>query len=561
MSVDPALVAATLAPVHTFGYELWVQWDGVTWVDESSYVMALSGVESVDPGSRALNAAEVNVELDNATRRYDPDNASGPLYSYLTHPGQKAYIRLGYNGVLARIGTFWIDALTPTESSRSVSLRLLDRLETLARVTVNYGPAAAVRLDDVARGLLTAAGLTEGEHFVLDVAETTAVWAVAVEANPVTELHDLAIAEGGRIYVDPDGVVRFLNRTNHRALLASPQAEFARSLVAYDLSYARRQQGQVSRVLLAYEDRVSTLVDEVVYDQLTPVALPAATTWSWIEEIPYTVLNGDVPETYYTSVARTGWAPGALTLRLKGMDLTRWERELPLLFTGVNAIVANTAADGSGAAIAVTAGAPPAMGAFSTAIHYVLAIDGSTATITFYNLSGATAYVTTLRLNGKPARQASPWAVQADDREAQDIFGVIPQSIANAYLPNADVASIRAQDVLFFRSGIRTRIDIPAMDGVPYLHPFDAFAFVDDSLDPPVTTYQQVIRNEWRASEAGYTCGLFSAPALPPTDKALADLVAAPTDALLAPLTAVDAGPWSWGPAGHPLPWSYGEWA
>ena len=69
-------------------------------LDETAYVLSLGGVESVDPGSRALNAAEANVELDNATRRYDPDNATGPLYSSLTHPGQKAYIRLGYNGVL-----------------------------------------------------------------------------------------------------------------------------------------------------------------------------------------------------------------------------------------------------------------------------------------------------------------------------------------------------------------------------------------------------------------------------------------------------------------------------
>ena len=50
MSVDPALIAATLAPVHTFGYELWVQWDGVTWVNETAYVLSLGGVESVDPG-------------------------------------------------------------------------------------------------------------------------------------------------------------------------------------------------------------------------------------------------------------------------------------------------------------------------------------------------------------------------------------------------------------------------------------------------------------------------------------------------------------------------------
>jgi hypothetical protein len=558
MSVDPALIAATLAPVHTFGYELWVQWDGVTFVNETPYVLSLAGVESVDPNTRALNAAEVNVELDNATRRYDPDNAAGPLYSYLTHPGQKAYIRLGYNGILAKIGTFWIDSLTPTESTRGVSMRLLDRLATLARLQVNYGPSSAVRLDNVARGLLVAAGLTEGVHFVLDVAETTAVWAVAVAASPVAELADLAIAEGGRVYVDVDGVLRFLNRESHRALLATPVASFVRSLVAYDLSYARRQQGQVSRVLLAYEDRVSALVDETVYDQKTPVALPTAYGWTTFDQVPYTVMNGSVPVTQYNSVPRAVWYPGSVTLQIKGQDLTRWEREFPLLFTTMGTIAANTKADGTGTALAVHAGAPPAMTAFTPDVYYVLTPNGSTADLVLYNVSGAPAFVTTMKVNGKPAREASPWSIVADDRDAQDLFGIIPQSISNAYLPNADVATIRAQDILFFRSGVRTRIDIPALDGVPFLHPFNAFAFVDDSTSPPVTTYLQVIRNEWRASDAGYTCSLYSAPALPPTERVLPDVVPPPTDGALA--TAVDSGPWTWGPAGHPLMWDWTQW-
>ena len=92
----------------------------------------------------------------------------------------------------------------------------------------------------------------------------------------------------------------------------------------------------MSRVLLAYEDRVSALVDEIVYDQKTPIALPAAMSWTYFESVPYTVMNGDVPETYYNAMPHTGWAPGVVTLRLQGMDLTRWEREMPLLFTMMN---------------------------------------------------------------------------------------------------------------------------------------------------------------------------------------------------------------------------------
>ena len=230
----------------------------------------------------------------------------------------------------------------------------------------------------------------------------------------------------------------------------------------------------------------------------------------------------------------------------------------------MNTITANTAADGSGTNIPVTAVAgdgasgPSSITAFANEIHYELTAQGSTAEVAFRNLTNAVAYITVMKVNGKPTTPASPWSIVADDHEAQDLFGVIPQTISNAYLPNADVAMIRAQDMLFFRSGVRTRVDIPAMDSVPFLHPFDAFAFVDDKVSPPVTTYQQVLRNDWRASADGYTCGLFSAPALPPqTDQALSDSVPAPTDGTL--ITETDEPPWTWGGA-HPIIWGYFEW-
>ena len=40
---------------------------------------------------------------------------------------------------------------------------------------------------------------------------------------------------------------------------------------------------------------------------MSPIALPAAMSWTYIESFPYTVMNGVVLETYYTAVPHTGW--------------------------------------------------------------------------------------------------------------------------------------------------------------------------------------------------------------------------------------------------------------
>ncbi len=228
------------------------------------------------------------------------------------------------------------------------------------------------------------------------------------------------------------------------------------------------------------------------------------------------------------------------------MDLTRWERELPLLFTTMNTIVANTKADGTGTALTVHAGAPPAMSAFSADVYYVLTVDGSTASVVLYNVSGAPAFVTTMKVNGKPAREASPWSIVADDREAQDLFGVIPQSISNAYLPNADVATIRAPDILFSALGpdpdrhpSHGRRAVPA--------PSTPSRIVDDSTSPPVTDLPAFIR-----TSAGHDANTAAChtPALPAHRAGAGGVVTPPTER---PRDRGRFGTWTWGPAGHPL--------
>jgi hypothetical protein len=554
---DAALVAAHAARVHAPCHSLEVCWDGLAWTDESAWVVSMRGVESVDARLGQANASEVDVELDNSGLRYSAGNASSPLHPNLSHAGHRVRVSLGYNGILALVGTYWVEDLAPSEASRTASMRLLDRAALLAERTVSYGPAGSVRTDDVLRAMLSSAGLVEGADFSLGAGDRTCRFAAAVNAPLLGELQAVAFAEGGRLAVAPDGTVTFLGASAHRAALASPVATLTRSEVAYDAPRVRVRDGSVNRVLLEYEDREQAVADEVVYDQRSPLAIPPAvqyTAHSWtqqtVEGPPGVFANVFVDHPFQA------WSPGQVSLRVAGMDMTRWERSLPLQFTTVSACAAYPNPGGTGSPLALSWSGAPSMAGFSSAVSAVWAPGGSVGYLTFYNQSAATAYVTSLRLNGRPARTVAPFAVIADDPEAQ-LDGVVEESIRNAYLPDTDAAADRARDYLFFRSGLRARVN-PTLDGCPFLHPLDAFALVDDSVAPPATDYLQVLSNTWSYSEsAGYTCELKTGPALPSTTSRAVDSAPAPADA--APATASDSGPWTWDGA-HPLAWTWSQW-
>ncbi|HSV92525.1 MAG TPA: hypothetical protein VLH81_05595, partial [Desulfobacterales bacterium] len=544
MSVDPALLAAHARPIHRPTLQLLIAWDGSTFVDESAHVLSASGVESLDDETRTLNAAEANVVLDNTTRRFSADNTASPIYPYLRRVDHCCRLRLGWDGSLATVGTFWIDELTPADSEHTVALRMLDLGARWANRRVSYGPAGYVRLDEVARAMLLSHGFIEGRDFVLDVATSHAPYAVAVDHGLFAELQRLAFAEGGRCVVDPDGVLRWRNAANHRAALATPSATFLRSEVAYEISTARTAGDIVTRVELEYEHREDAVADEIVWMAVTPIGVAAATTW---EEWEW-AMTEDPPGTFTTkrnatpTVRRTY---GVNSIVVRGMDRTRWERSLPLEFGAIAAITANSAADGSGTAIAIAqiGGPPPAPTAPADTLHVWWQPQGSSGTLTFFNQRATPVYVRTLTINGRPSRTASPWAVSVVDQEGLDLHGDVGLRIANPYLPSPEVARERGREMLFFRSGMRARLDLPALDGIPFLHPYDAFAFTDDSLDPPVTTGLMVVRHEWSYSERGYLSALRCAPGLPPTDESTSDVVPPGAETIT---TATAAPPWSW---------------
>ncbi len=550
--ITTALADAINAPYHQPSAKLYVDWDGDgVYTDETTYVISMDGVESLDQITGAIaQPAECNILLDNATRRFDPTNTSSPLYSLLSGGllDARAKIELGYNGERRQMGVFFITDLRPILRDKTATLRLVETISRTFDLPVTYQPDGNAPLRDVFLSYGSAVGLSGTAEITASATMATAVYAASVNARLYDELSQLAVAEGGFIFADEDGVLTFRNNAAQSTALRLPSIVLTRSEVAFDQIVGRKRDA-ANRVVLEYEDRNAAAVDEDVWKiEGTPLKVPAAET-----------VTGASVGTYYT--------PGTLTLQLQPLDRVRWVDNFPVVWnTTPTLATANAAEDGSGSAIAMAAGTPASRLSLDGTCYYTISVGTAenAAVITFENFakdSGGTAIASFVRgftLQGKPYRDVSPYAVVANDTESQATYGqVIETRLRNAYLPTTDLVIDRAKDVLFFLSGLGPRVegDFP---GLP-LKAGEVFQYADDITSQ--TFLARVLTLSWRFDTNGYFCNLTTAPAYPaPTTAFVGDIVPAPSESVVFNNF---TPPFVWQPAGvgqSGLNWGEGTW-
>ncbi len=563
MALSANLIAAIADKQHRPIIKLEIDWDGDgIFDDETGYVLDAAGVESFDPDTGALQPGECNITLDNLNQRFSAENDNSPIYPYLTGAflSTKARISLGYfyNGApqTRTLGTYIVRSVVPREQARVAQMRLLDISARFANTPTYYGPRANVALDTVFTAFAEKAGLGTASFAAVGTAFGTAQFAAATGEPLGAELGLLAIAEGGRIFVDEDGVLTFNDRTTHQDLLRSALITLDKDSYPFEISILRNTETAINRALLEYEDRASAVSDETVFEITTPIAVPGA------QEV-----TGSSVGTYYE--------PGQITISIDAQDKTRWIDYTPVTWASVGTAAGNnpsaaTAASAptGGTAIPMAQGDPASRLSLDGSLYYELTVggtaigDGNRAKVTFRNLAGtATAYVTAFTLIGKPARLSSLYATQADDADGQDVLGgqILPLSLRNPYLPSTDDAYQRVLDLLYFRSVRRIRVSLESAPGVP-LKAGEVFGVLDAVKNK--TYLQQVANINWRFNaQSGYECSIEGLPSLPgPLQLEVGDVIAAPTDTIT---TALNEGPWYWAPAGAgetELTWDSGLW-
>jgi hypothetical protein len=221
LTVEASLSAAT----GTYGAWNSGVWDTATWgpgdiyVDISAYARSLTSHRGFSRDIQAWDPGTSVVVLADRDRRFDPTNLSGP---YVTagvtqvRPWRPLRWSAGFGGVsypvYAGYALAWEKTFVPGHADAYVTVSCEDELSRLAsfdglEVTpAGSGELAGARIHRV----LDNAGHAGARD--IDVGVNT-MQATNLSANCVTELKLTADSEGGAVYVDPSGTIRFDGQT------------------------------------------------------------------------------------------------------------------------------------------------------------------------------------------------------------------------------------------------------------------------------------------------------------------------------------------------------------
>lgn len=532
-----AAIGAALRPLHTFRARLYIKWDRTNWTEETERLIDAAGVDDLDLRMRAPNSCEASFSLDNTDNRFTLTNRHSPIAPNLPRLGQEVRLIAGYDGNESTVFHGFGESLVPTMGDRMAVIRALDRSAQWRSIRSSLPPQVLQTTDTLARALLTGAGFTEGVDFALDVGDVIVPYAVAPDTLLLPELQALVQAEGGRGFFDENGAFQFWSGSHTRRMMAMPTAELTTDDHLYEIGRSTSPTGLATRVSMEWLTRDYTGIPEIVFDSKVVFRIPKG----------------------YFDSATGKYMPGPpVVIRAAPMDLTRWERFVPAEFTSLNTLTVNTLRDGSGSVVSTSYGtAPTQTDTQGVALFYQVAFGVGHADVTFENSRGSDVFVRVLKLNGTPQRSISPTLVTVADPDAAEDIELV---LSNPYTPDADVASDRVRGELALRKDPLSRLDIPLTDGLPFLRTFDVLRIVDHSIPgSPVTVDGQVLRNSWSMSaDQGYTQNLILGSALPAQFRALASNAYA--EAAAAAVT--DGNPaFAWGPAAHPLVWSFGQWS
>jgi hypothetical protein len=175
--------------------------------------------------ARALSptaAGEANLELDNQSRDYSPENTSSPLNG-LVLPGRSVLIQATLSGTTYTLFTGHLDDFTvqPGREARSVQLSCLDPLARLKGVQISTELQQGPRTGDVVNTILDAAGWSSTLRDIDPGVSVPPFW-WADQDDAFEALLNVVDSEGPPALVTVDSAGRIVFRDRHHRLLDAP---------------------------------------------------------------------------------------------------------------------------------------------------------------------------------------------------------------------------------------------------------------------------------------------------------------------------------------------------
>jgi hypothetical protein len=282
------------------------QWDGSNWLDESAYFKGLSGdTAAIDPltGLSALGsgmAAQCVITLRNPSGRFSRNRTDAALYAYIGSDGgymTPVRVSLGFTtpatGVSRYVVVFTGYIVDPSEQTkdRTIVFTCHDNAARATRSKQSCTLQQNVRSDAF---LTTLKGLLSPVPSVsFDIGQRLLPFAWADDENVYAEMKQVAEAEGGRIYYDELGVLRFENATH---LLFSPHTVSQWTFTVANMGDLKPKldlQNVVNEVIVNYTPRYIG-GSQVIYQSQTDIVVPPSSTitfWAVFSSAAYDVTS------------------------------------------------------------------------------------------------------------------------------------------------------------------------------------------------------------------------------------------------------------------------------
>ncbi|HYE68653.1 MAG TPA: hypothetical protein VEA58_08575, partial [Anaerovoracaceae bacterium] len=296
------------ATVRQLSRKIEIQWDGVTWVDESDYFLSARANEKLAGDLGEGIASTLDVEMDNTDERFTPDNSLSPISAYLK-PRVKIRVSIIAGGYTHRMFTGYIKNIHPDARTRICSLECFDNQVKVYNKRANGIVYEDFRTDQLMAELAELAGLSSDEYD-LDIGDQIVNYGYFQDRNVWPIMGEIAVAERGRVFFDRHGKLVFWNRT--RLHNRKPEITLTLNDWITDIDYSVAEHEIKNAVIVKAAPRFSAGIQVVwssgnaefldAYSDTLVYIPPKYHQQAFLElEDPITTLITPIPYTDYTA--------------------------------------------------------------------------------------------------------------------------------------------------------------------------------------------------------------------------------------------------------------------
>jgi hypothetical protein len=442
--------------VRQMSPKLEVQWDGVTWTDESIYYLTGGGNEKTADEDGQGIASTADIEVDNTDERFTPDNTTSPLYGYIK-PHVPVRISITMGGYSERLFTGYIKNVHPDTKSKICSFECFDNQAYVSNKRANGIVYADKRTDELLTILAGLINLTS-DQYIFDIGSQTVNFGYFEDRDVWPIMGEIAVAERGRIFFDRYGLLKFWNKD--------------------------KLHNRASTFTLTQNDWILDLDYSVAeHDIKNVVTVKAAPRAEDVLQVIWT--NGDV-EYLSPYNATLVWIPARST-QVAWIDFDDPHTEIISPVKNVD-YTANTIANGTGGDLTE-----------SVEIHEFHDY-GNAVQLTVGNLSDEDMYLTKFQIRGKPATVLNWIRTSATDDASIERYGRQEIEIENNFIGSESIALAIAQEELYRKKESLNLFRIDIM-GVPYLLCGDVI-----NIEYKAGSYKEYIIDEldWSLDTGGF---------------------------------------------------------